>query len=198
MNATISVFLIAHSLTAPLPKDPIINQIYFPTKEGDLITYITQDGNGRFYREISAKVSRVESIGPHLNVTLATATDRGLFIDNYKVQVDEAGLKLLWASRLSHLTAIMNVKLPCKNGETWKANYLNIPMREVEFRTEESEVIEVPAGKFLAIRICTNLDGYIPIQISEWYAPNVGLVKSVYKRGDSSNITLLKSFSPAK
>jgi hypothetical protein len=59
------------------------------------------------------------------------------------------------------------------------------------------EVVEVPAGKFTAVRVDSvySADGE-ESTMSRWFAPNVGLVKMVH--GGGSRTTVLKSFTPGK
>ena len=63
------------------------------------------------------------------------------------------------------------------------------------------EEVEVPAGKFTAIRVESEVSVGSPIpllrfKLTEWYAPGVGLVKMIGRYDNSVATRVLKSFTP--
>lgn len=95
---------------------------------------------------------------------------------------------------------VFHLRLPAKAGETWVAEEQvvgDVVFSRRTFTTGPEEEVEVPAGKFRAIRVdVTTPHG----ASSNWYAPGVGLVKTVLKTSDgreSAPIQALRSFVPA-
>jgi hypothetical protein len=100
------------------------------------------------------------------------------------------------------------LKLPAKEGDKWE---FDTPAQRDErgrgLRGEKgtvtvgpTEVVEVPAGKFRAVRLeiavtAINGDAVPEIRYTSWYAPEVGLVKMT--RGTEWT-RVLKSFTPGK
>jgi hypothetical protein len=63
------------------------------------------------------------------------------------------------------------------------------------------EWVEVPAGKFRALRVETEHDGEKPaLTATSWYAPDVGQVKMVARSraGKEEGTVVLKLFTPGK
>jgi hypothetical protein len=59
------------------------------------------------------------------------------------------------------------------------------------------EEVEVPAGKFQAIRVEEKTDVLLE-SATRWYAPGVGLVKAVSTLGKNEQIQVLKSYTCGK
>ena len=92
---------------------------------------------------------------------------------------------------------------PSKPGEKW--DYQPKPKNggQAAKRTYTSvaeEEVEVPAGKYKAIRIDETWDdGRGLMRSSQWHAPGVGLVKqSTFKGSTETGVYVLKSFKPGK
>jgi hypothetical protein len=70
----------------------------------------------------------------------------------------------------------------------------------VAYTRGKAEEVEVPAGKFEAVRVEGVVDlGTGRTQKSvEWHAVGVGVVKLVVDRGGGEQTTVLKSFTPGK
>jgi hypothetical protein len=61
------------------------------------------------------------------------------------------------------------------------------------------EVVEVPAGKFRALWVESKLESAAPTPTGTyWYAPGVGVVKSVLNTSTGVQTTVLKSFTSGK
>jgi hypothetical protein len=61
------------------------------------------------------------------------------------------------------------------------------------------EEVEVPAGKFKALRVEAEQElGANVFKSTLWYAPGVGLVKSVTNTNGTERVQVLKSFTPGK
>lgn len=84
------------------------------------------------------------------------------------------------------------LKLPAKPGDTWTDKVVN-------YTVVGEEEVEVPAGKFKAIRLRGGYDNSDAV-LNKWYAQGVGLVKVTWADSDAGIeiIDLLKSFKPGK
>ena len=81
------------------------------------------------------------------------------------------------------------LKLPAKPGDTWTEAHLTWTVWEAE--------VEVPAGKSTAIPVSTELE--VPGEAGKrtvWFAPGVGMVKTVTTAFGIDRTTVLKSFTP--
>jgi hypothetical protein len=57
--------------------------------------------------------------------------------------------------------------------------------------------VEVPAGKFKAIRVVTESQALArPFRRTDWHAPGVGVVKRVVLDGKIESVEVLKSMTP--
>jgi hypothetical protein len=102
------------------------------------------------------------------------------------------------------------VKLPHKDGGKWEATVTEKDKKTgVERITKYKlaafgpEEVKVPAGTFMCIRVEEENDG-VNRESTSWYAPGVGLVKSVrvarltVNKAPEKMETVLTSFTPGK
>lgn len=95
------------------------------------------------------------------------------------------------------------LKVNAKPGDTWEGKF-DGGVELITFTRGEEEEVEVPAGKFKAIRLDTlwvTAKFRQTIRTSHWVAPEVGMVKGVSNSGGGpkDNIVCeLKSFTPGK
>jgi hypothetical protein len=97
------------------------------------------------------------------------------------------------------------LKLPAKEGETWTVerpgSFAKGPggSNKATYTVGKEEEVEVPAGKFKAIRVemALELRGGT-LKSSTWYAAGVGIIKVVTPSGDKERTQVLKSFTPGK
>jgi hypothetical protein len=164
---------------------------YYATRLGAKWVY---DADGKEYTHIVTKVEdtdggKIVFIGKDEGgkitpVRKLTVTDKGIFQDQ---DGDE---------KLD--PPFCYLKLPAKVKDTWEAN----PSHQGKIMGRGTrtlagyEEIEVPAGKFRAVRVDWD---YTPVgqptyKIKTWYAPGVGMVKMV----SGKLTTVLQKFSPGK
>jgi hypothetical protein len=70
---------------------------------------------------------------------------------------------------------------------------------KMSFTAGGSEEVEVPAGKYKAVRV--DADGTIAgtrTGVTYWFAPDIGVVKMRYSIAGSDSVLELKSFTPGK
>jgi hypothetical protein len=165
----------AAAFAAPAPKrtEP---ESYFPTTVGARWVYERAGG-----REEIAEVSEVEKVdgevvvsrqgidGSVTRYTKMVVTPKGLRQDQFN-----GGPSSVWVLRTD-----------LRPGSSWDTP-------EGKRTVFGPERIEVPAGKFNALRVEWEQDGS---QMVSWYAPTVGEVKRVEKRGGEEVVfRLLKAF----
>jgi hypothetical protein len=164
------------AVAAPVPKAKV-NPYYFPTTVGAKWVYETPDG-----KDETAVVAVVEKDGDDFVVSRETGTgNRSAYTkmvvsaDGLRQEREFTGGKLGWV-----------LKANVKDGDSWD-------MPEGGKRTVHGpEEVEVPAGKFTALRVEWENSGG---KYSSWYAPGVGEVKRVMKRGETETVSrALKSF----
>jgi hypothetical protein len=118
-----------------------------------------------------------------------------------EIEVSDQGLAYCSYDNTKLSAPFQLLKLPSKAQDTWMTTlrWEADLMLDIECTNEGIEIIEVPAGKFLAIRVkaecVTDRKGMCA---TTWYAPGVGPVKCVYTLGKESTEVILKSFKPGK
>jgi hypothetical protein len=174
---------------APGPKGDHKPVLYLPATVGDKrVLELSQNGKAS---ELTEWVTAVETKGGMTVVSFTLqeggpplyqsgASADGVFGVSYEGEVYDRPLRVL--------------KLPPKEGEAWEVEppaTPGRPARKFKYTTGKEEEVEVPAGKFKAVRVEAEGTTY-------WHAPGVGMVKSLTpdKRGD--RVQVLKSFTPGK
>jgi hypothetical protein len=182
------LFLVA-TAAAPVPKEKA-QPNYFPTTLGSKWVYKTGDGTS------SMEVTAVETNGDTRFVTVAfrvndkpTTTERmvisgkGVFRERRNNEPFEPPICVL--------------RYPYKPGEKWDVNRQT---EKTTFTAHEAEEIEVPTGRFKAIRVeVVAPPAILELRETHWFVPGVGPVKSRYStKGSETLLQELKSFTPGK
>jgi hypothetical protein len=163
--------------------------LYFPTRVGDRRVYRYGE------KEFTDIVDRVEQVGETKVVTVTRRTGKGTPDLAERIAVSEKGLARLESFGWRLDPPVWLLKLPAKTGFEWSRARDSDTGKYLDIRTiRGSEMIEVPAGRYSAVKVTlrTTIDNRQKGVF--WFAPGVGLVKSEY--GDKTQI--LKSFTPAK
>ncbi|AMV28090.1 hypothetical protein VT84_27035 [Gemmata sp. SH-PL17] len=171
------VTALSSSTAAPVPKGAGTT-IYFPITPGAKWVYEKVSGVDEV-----AVVSGVEKIGDDLVVARAGAD--GNETRYTKMVVSAEGLRQEREGANGESAWLLKSGL--RSGDSW-----DVP--DGGKRTVYGpEPIEVPAGKFTALRVVWEHEGG---RLTSWYAPGVGEVKRVEKKpGGKETVTrLLKSF----
>jgi hypothetical protein len=177
---------------APVPPEAKKPGLYFPTKVGTKWVYQTE---GEKHESVEVVMEIEDKEGEKL-VKIGHERD-GKAVYDCTIAVSEKGLSLVETGISPLGEPCWLLKLPHKSNNKW-----DVVLSPVVFSTLKGkavangpEKIEVPAGKFEAIRVKIDLaydDGRE--MITTWYAPGIGKVKEV--RGE--RIEVLKSFTPGK
>lgn len=165
------------ALAAPVPKGAGTGNVYFPTTAGAKWVYERADGG-----EEAVVVAGVEKDGDDLIVSREGAD--GTRTRYAKMIVSAEGLRQQRELTDGKVGWVLKAKL--NPGDSW-----DVP--DGGKRTVHGpEDVEVPAGKFKALRVVWEHDGGT---LTSWYSPGVGEVKRVEKRGGREVVTRsLKSF----
>jgi hypothetical protein len=183
--------------SAPRPKGDDKPVLYLSATVGDKrVLESSQNGKAS---EITEWVTAVETKGG-MTVVSFSREEGGPPLYQYGASAD--GMFRVSSAGLVYDPPYRLLKLPPKEGETWEAESLatpGIPARKFKYTTGKEEEVEVPAGKFKAIRVEmeNEINGAV-LQTTYWHAPRAGMVKivSYEKRGD--RVQVLKSFTPGK
>jgi hypothetical protein len=183
----------------PVPTPPL----YFPTSVGTARVY--RQGN----REFADKVCAVENKDGVYVVTMGRRTTnrwlpgRGnvFYVPGAVMVVSVAGVfQLSCGFKLAHAKAgfdppLCLLKLPHRPEDCW---HWEFPEGRGPTHTPRgAEVVEVPAGRFRAVRVDSEpAGGGEGFRETHWYAPGVGLVKAVSDDGSGPVTCVLTSFTP--
>jgi hypothetical protein len=189
------------TLPAPRPKadDP---PSYFPTTVGATAVYQTTIGDLKM--EGTYRVTKVQKTREGMRVTVERGSGgKPAVVDQTDVSAKGLTLHQFGNQPIDPPTPVL--RIPAKAGGTWDweaAPADGVPQQKLKFRVVGEEEVEVPAGKFRAIRVEQEREvnrKTAPARFEEWYAPEVGLVKKVFHHlGATKQVQELKSFTPGK
>jgi hypothetical protein len=172
--------------------------LYYPTRVGDSRLYeLRTGGETSAHRDI---VTAVEAKDGVHRVTLSRVTEGEPEVMGL-VEVSAKGVYRLRSGGVTFKSPLPVVKLPVKPGETWdnRADSDAGAAALKKFTLVGEEEVEVPAGKFKAVRLDSETGpGADTVRTSSWYAPRVGLVKMKTVRDGTETLQVLKSFTPGK
>jgi len=179
---------------APVPKGKA--PLYHVTTVGDKLTCEVKAGDA--VTEHTDTVTAAEEKDGAVVVTVSRGAP-GRVKPAEKIVVSETGLMVVSDDFREYDPPVARLKLPAKAGDEWDSTPANAKLGDVTGRTNKvigEEEVEVPAGKFKAVRVDTtiSLSGERFV-VSHWYAPGVGVVKMV--KGKRS-VTALKKYTPTK
>jgi hypothetical protein len=187
---------------APAPKEK--GDLYHPTQVGDKRVYEHKGVGGRARDESSNVITKVERKDDVFIVTTGREV-KGKMRDTGTHEVSDKGVTTTATTFGKLKTPRPVIKLPAKEGDKWEYESEGDGPAGAKstFTVGKEEEVEVPAGKFKAIRIDAELNydignGPTTIKTSSWYAPKVGLIKMVTNPGTTETVMVLKSFTPGK
>jgi hypothetical protein len=191
---SLPILLVSLAPAAPVPHNTPGPVTFFPTRVGDRLVHAIGDS------EFVTVVTAVEELDGARRITLGTALSDGKTVHYQTVEVSPKGLLLLNAHGRALPEPLWELKLTPKADATWRGKWPVFCNGEVVFEEQEYaamgwETVEVPAGKFRAIRVerDSRLDELIR-RTTYWYAPGLGCVK--WSSGVSTGA--LTSFTPGK
>jgi DUF3108-like len=175
-------------LLADTVGDTLVIEETRPTADGETTRLITRTVVAVKRSDTSLVVAvREEKEGAIPKVELYQQSDTGLFLTFRDLEVIDPPCCV--------------ARLPLRTGDTWEVNNPDVFPTPIRFRVGKEEEVEVPAGKFKAVRIEKDiiLRDLKRIRVTEWTAPGVGAVKTRARLGDGTEVVqVLKSFTPGK
>ena len=201
--------LVTGLIAVPPPEASAKEPIYYPFTVGD--TYVVRGaghskGEPEVKFEYSGRVVAVSEGKDGVEVTTEFAggaeSVKGVTTDPATtVRLTDKGIFLLTHGRTTYDPPLMVLPSPFKPGMCWQtpkeASAIDVPVKWTAAKEEE---VEVPAGKFKAVRVegVAERDG-VTVRRTEWHAPGVGTVKVVTTGSNGTEIVLeLKSFTHGK
>jgi hypothetical protein len=178
----------ALALAAPRAKEREA-AAYFPTREGDKREYEVRAGDKveGGYTDVVTKVEKRDG-APRVTIT-RDYPGSAPYVTTIAVAADGLSRVAVGDKPLDKPAVLL--RLPAKVGTEWEYEGGGARYKVVEADAE----VEVPAGKYKAVRVELGADG-AAARTTLWFAPSVGLVKMVGADGD--RVTVLKSFTPSK
>lgn len=197
--AVLVPFIGATTTAAPIPRKPKEPPLYFPTRVGAKWVYQIGEKD-----ELTLSVTAVEKTDAGLLVSVTKHRPGGKTFLDKKMLVAPTGVTQVEGFDGKLESPWCWLKIPCVVGEKWESDCSNdLFVQKWECTVLGTEEVEVPAGKFTAVKVSSKLvaarrdRGPFPnIDISqvEWYAPGVGVVKVEPNRPARPQV--LKSFIP--
>jgi hypothetical protein len=203
MRAGAAVFgLVAWFAVLSVPRASAKQPFYYPTAVGD--TYVVRGtGHQKGGKETTAEMTgRVASVteGPD-GVEVTTEFVGGTFTEpTTTVRLTDQGIFLLRKGDTAYDPPLRVLPSPLKPDTSWEIPKSDSFPAPIKYTVGKEEEIDVPAGKFRAIRIEgeAECDG-VTVRRSEWYAPGVGPVKITTTGSNGTEVVLeLKSFTHGK
>jgi hypothetical protein len=168
------------AVPAPRPKDEPVPPDYYPAAVGTVWVYDMNNGNGE-------QVRRVSAVEDKDGAKVVTLEERGAtrWIPAERAAVSPSGVRLIEFAGHT-VEPYVSLKYPVRAGDTWDFDMppqVGLTGYSGTVTVLGEEVVEVPAGKFKAVkveRILKTEDGKPlakPTKITVWFAEGVGRVK---------------------
>jgi hypothetical protein len=169
---------------APVPKHlmPKVDPVCFPTKVGDRM--VSRLGGV----ELICVVTKVEKTAEGSVITQENEDGKGGRTPNMVVVVSDKGIKIVEYAGRKIDPPTWWLKLPHAANNEWPDS-----IGGGNRRTAGWEEVEVPAGKFRAIRV-ERTDSRGQVNTTYWYAPGLGNIKWA----SATRTRELTSFTPGK
>jgi hypothetical protein len=171
------LLLTSFASAAPIPKDAGKAPLFYPTTVGAKWVYVTPRGD-----EETFEVAEVKRDGGEWVVSL-----KGEDAPPDTIIVSADGLRYVRNGTDGKYGGVM-MRAKFREGDSWK-------LSDGSERTISGpEVVEVPAGKFTAVKVTVSGSDQVI-----WYAPGIGEVKRAVKsNGAETVMRSLKSFAGGK
>jgi hypothetical protein len=194
---TLAVLLVI-APAAPVPREKPAEGLFHATTVGTKWVY--EETHGGPPKDDVYTVSSVEERGGKKLVTVRWHRFNKDGTDVRVVEVSAGGLAVTVtpasAKRLNREWAEVWLKLPAKAGDRWQTK--SLAGHDVTRTVVGVERIEVPAGKFEAVRVDYEFVNRRGVNRgSVWYAVGVGMVKQETTEGPGEGFSqVLKTFAP--
>jgi hypothetical protein len=177
---------------------------YFPLRVGDSWKYRSTTADGK-QSEFTIKVLSEEKEAGNTLYLVETVSTFQPIHDWYS---KPAGWVLMHrqeyvkaGTRAEYQPTKQFLKNPLTSGDSWQWKGKGMMGLEIDESNEVTgpETVSVPAGKFEAMKVMTKVvQGGAPVMKTYWYAPAVGLVKSMTDTGAVKSTTELLEYTAAR
>lgn len=190
------VFVAVPVVAAPVPKDKPV--LYYTTKEGTKLVYELKTNAST--SEFTETVTKVEIKNGVYRVSISREFIKGEPTISV-VEVCGGGIPQEESEHLKWIPGSWR-RMPLRpdtSKEFALPSLTTGKLIKLKHKIGTLEEIEVPAGKFKAISVEIGVKSAdLATSITHWYAPGIGIVKSVTKTNDFEQIQVLKSFTEGK
>jgi hypothetical protein len=191
------VLPVSFAESAPRPKDADKPLLYLPTTVGD--QRVLEVGSKGKSGEAIEWVKRVEKKGDMVVVYFGREED-GPALYAYGASPD--GVFRISNGSFVYDPPYRLLKLPAKEGEKWESvspAMGGAPKYVFKFTSGTEEEVEVPAGKFKAIRVEADEEtNGLVTRTTYWFAVGLGAIKIRTQYKDVERVQVLKAFTPGK
>jgi hypothetical protein len=202
LTALLASLFVILPLSKGAPRVSTDEKLYLPTTVGDKLVFerTTQLPVGEDKETLTALVADVDRKDGLVVTIQYRYGEEEKPRRTFKFRASDKGIFWLENNEKAFNEPECQLKLPLRAGDTWESLFDGRPDITVKYTTGKEEDVEVPAGKFRAIRI----DSVMTVKDSkfettDWYAPGVGLVKSTSRASDGeTDVKVLKSFTAGK
>jgi len=181
--------------SAPRPKEGDKPLLYLPTTVGDQRVLQVDSKGG----EVIEWVKRVEKKGEMTVVYFGREQD-GPALYAYGASPD--GVFRISNGSFIYDPPYRLLKLPAKEGEKWESvspAMGGAPKYVFKFTSGTEEEVEIPAGKFKAIRVEAEEEtNGLVTRTTYWFAVGLGAIKIRTRYKDVERVQVMKSFTPGK
>jgi hypothetical protein len=196
VSAMLTVF-VSLSASAPKLRDDAKPDFYLPSAVGDKRVFETRM-HGKT-NEVVEWVTAVENKGGMVIVSFS-CVENGPTLYQYRASSD--GVFRVSAGEKVYKPLHRVLKLPAKEGETWEEtspDQEDTANPKMKYTTGKGEEVEVPAGKFRAVRVEveSNINSAV-IRTTYWHVVGLGAVKILTRYKDGDRVQVLKAFTPGK
>jgi hypothetical protein len=200
----------------PPPKSPAEPVMWLPSAVGDKLVFeeTRPAAEGTATRLITRTVLSVDRKGGSVWVSIKEEkppldprivrpdSGEGLLTESHVYQQTGAGVFLMIQGDLEVLDPPCCVaRLPLTAGDAWEVKNQAVFPAAIRYTTGKEEEVEVPAGKFKAVRIDKESvlrDGKT-IRVTDWVVLGLGTVKGRARLWDGTEVVqVLKSFAPGR
>lgn len=182
---------------APILKVPEKDALFLASKIGDKLVYEETVSGVR--KEDERWVTATDKHRGLVVVTFSFSFERDAASD-YRMGASADGVFRLPRQGEIPEQPHRLVRLPAKEGDGWAEE----PRSEdddpiTQYTTGKVEVVEVPAGRFTAVRVdAVHRANGGTVRVTYWWAAGIGMVKKVAKGPGIDEVRVLKSFTPGK
>jgi len=167
---------------------------YYPLKEGNKWYYRMEAGEKTF--QVVTQLTKVENSSVKGMFRLEMSID-GKVLGSEDLTVDKTGVLRHAFNDTQFPTPVTVVRFPVKEGDTWEQTVAaGGDEMKLKGKVIGEEEIEVPAGKFKALRVQIEASGEQSetLTVTYWFARNAGIVKQTLEVGDEQIVFELEKY----